>query len=445
MLGNPDPGGPRLPPGIDVVRVLYADLAGTDRGRDVLAHAFAGVAETGLGFCRAVYSTSPQGDVTLTADGIRAGGPSITLRPHPGKVHPLPWEPGVAWCLADAHTPAGEPCADSPRQALRRVIARWHELGLTPIVGPELEFHLLVRDEGAASGWAPYADGQGNIYATGRRGDPKGHLLPTLRALHELDLGVTAANHEFGGGQFEVNLRHSDALDAADRAFLLKCAVQELARRDGLRATFMAKPFHGASGSGFHTHLSCLDEAGNNVFADPDSPDGLSQTALSATAGILTRAPALAALANPTINSYKRLKPHTLAPWLIDWGLDNRTALVRVPPGRALDTRLEVRLPDASSNPYIAIAGVLATALLGITDKLEPPPPLHGYGYDAAVSTPLPSWLTYALDALEADEALTELLSPAFVAAYLACKRDEVARFECHVTDWEFREYAGPV
>ncbi|MEU1167045.1 hypothetical protein ABZ372_44780, partial [Streptomyces sp. NPDC005921] len=169
---------------------------------------------------------------------------------------------------------------------------------------------------------------------------------------------------------------------------------------------------------------------------------GLSATARHAIAGVLAHAPALAALLNPTVNSYKRFGPDTLTPWLIDWGLDNRSAMVRVPPERGAGARLELRLGDASANPYLTIAATAAAALLGVLAGEEPPAPLEGYGYDTAKAAVLPMDLSAALDALEADTALVELLGKDFTDPYLSYKRNEVERFQRHVTDWEFTEYA---
>jgi glutamine synthetase len=267
-------------------------------------------------------------------------------------------------------------------------------------------------------------------------------LLRMLRQLGDYGLDATAANHEFCSGQFEINLWHSEALDAADRAFRFKSAVKELARHEGKLATFMAKPFNDEGGSGFHLHFSAIDGEGRNVFNDPAAPHGLSGVARSAIAGILSHAPALAALNNPTVNSYKRFGPDTLAPWLIDWGLDNRSAMVRIPPERGAAARLEVRLGDASANPYLAIAGLLGAAYLGIRDGLTPPDPLDGYGYDTQVSPLLPPDLATSLAALEADADLAKLLGARFVTAYRAYKANELMRFSRYVTDWEFREYA---
>ena len=276
----------------------------------------------------------------------------------------------------------------------------------------------------------------------GRKGDPQGLLLHMLRQLRDAGLRVTAANHEFSPGQFEINLGHSGLPDAADRSFRLKSAVQEIARQRGLLATFMAKPFNDEGGSGFHVHVSVAADGGENVFGDPDGPDGLSAAGRHAVGGVLRHAPALSALLNPTINSFKRFGPDTLAPWLIDWGLDNRSAMVRIPPERGQAARMEVRLGDATANPYLAMAALGAAVYLGIQDKAEPPDKLEGYGYDPGRSPVLPMRLGAALDALEADHELTEVLGEYFVTSFLTYKRNEIERFERFVTDWEFREYA---
>ncbi len=426
--------------GYDVVRVSYADMIGVDRGRDVLLEELPTAAGHGLAFCRAVYHTSPMGDVVPVQGGLEVGLPDITVFPDLATVTPLPWEPRAAWCIGDAVTPDGAAAPESPRVVAQRVAGHAASLGYTLVCGPELEFYLCEPGPGGA--WQRYANELGNVYVVGRKGDPQGVLLDMLRQLRDAGLRVTAANHEFSPGQFEINLGHSDLADAADRSFRLKSAVQEIARHAGLLATFMAKPFNDEGGSGFHVHLSVNDVSGANVFGDPAGPDGLSAVGRRAVGGVLRHAPALTALLNPTINSYKRFGPDTLAPWLIDWGLDNRSAMVRIPPERGTAARMEVRLGDATANPYLAMAAVGAAVCLGIADKVEPPQKLEGYGYDPARAEVLPQRLGDALDALEADRELAGLLGDYFVTSFLAYKRNEIERFERFVTDWEFREYA---
>jgi len=430
--------------GIDVIRVSYSDMIGVDRGRDVLIDELDSVMHHGIAFCRAIYHTTPQGDVVPVQGGLESGLPDILAFPDLSTLTDLPWEPGIAWCLADTTVVGAggefEPALEAPRGVARRVSERLATLGLSAVIGPELEFYLCEPDE--RGGWARYSDEKGNVYVVGRKGDPRGILLTMLRYLRDAGLRVTAANHEFSPGQFEINLTHSELVDASDRAFRMKSAVQEIARHEGLLATFMAKPFNGEGGSGFHLHLSLVDADGANVFGSPDGPDGLSAAGRAAIAGVLAHAPALAAILNPTINSYKRFGPDTLAPWLIDWGLDNRSAMVRIPPERGEAARMEVRLGDATANPYLAMAAVTAAVYLGLRDSLEPQAPLEGYGYDPETAPMLPGSLTAALDALEADTDLIEVLGEFFVTSFLTYKRNEVERFNAHVTDWEFSEYA---
>jgi glutamine synthetase len=428
--------------GFDVVRLGYPDLIGSERGRDVLVSRFARTVGDGVAFCRSVYGTSPMGDVIPIEGGLDAGLPDVVAFPDLSTIQPLSWEPHVAHCIADVFNPDGSPSQESPRNVLKRAVERFAELDMKPIAGPELEFYVMESDAQAASGWKRYGEATGNVYVSGLKGDPENILLRSLRHLADYGLDVVAANHELSSGQFEINLWHSDALTAADRAFRFKSAVKELARREGKMATFMAKPFNDEGGSGFHIHFSTWTGDGTPVFDDPAGQFGLSAVARSAIAGVLAHAPALAALCNPTINSYKRFGPDTLAPWLIDWGLDNRSAMVRIPPERGRASRLELRLGDATANPYLAIGGLLAAAYLGIRDKLEPPEPLKGYGYDPAKADKLPGDLSSALDALEADREFAEILGPVFVAAFGAYKRNELERFSHWVTDWEFREYA---
>jgi len=428
--------------GIDVVRLGYSDLIGAERGRDLLTRRFARTVGDGVAFCRSVYGTSPMGDVVDFEGGLSAGLPDVVAVPDLSTVQHVPWEPGVAHVIADLYNPDGTASGESPRNVLRGVLSRFAELGMRPVVGPELEFYVLEPCATAPTGWQRYGEGTGNVYTAGLKGDPENTLISSLRSLSAYGLDVVAANHEFASGQFEINLWHSEALDAADRAFRFKTAVQELARIRGKRATFMAKPFNDEGGSGFHLHFSTLDADGQPLFDDPGDRDGLSAVARHAIAGVLAHAPALAALLNPTVNSYKRFGPDTLAPWLIDWGLDNRSAMIRIPPERGRAARMEVRLGDASANPYLAVAALLGAAYLGIRDKLEAPPKLEGYGYDPAKADRLPGDLGAAIGALEADHELRELLGAPFVAAFVAYKRNELERFSRWVTDWEFREYS---
>lgn len=432
--------------GVDVVRICYPDLHGLDRSRDILLPHLAEACRRGLTFCRSIYRITPSGTTVQTPGASTDPLSDMCVYPDLETLVQVPWEPGVAWCLGDPVDPATtRPVPESPRDVLRTAVAALATLRLRAVIGPELEYFLLDPDPGSPQGWRPYRGQTGNVYSSARRGDPDGHLLRSMRQLHQLGIGVTAGNQEFEPGQFEINLDHSQALDAADRAFRFKAAVRELARTEERLATFMAKPFNGSGSSGFHLHVSCTDESGQNLFDDPHAPCGLSATARHAIAGVLRHAPALCALLNPTINSYRRLQPGELAPRFIDWGENHRNAMVRIPPERGFGTRMELRLGDASANPYLAIAGLTAAMYLGLRAEEEPPAPSTITDNRDRHTPPLPPCLDVALDSLQADDELTEVLGKQFTAAYIRYKRDEIQRFQTHVTDWEFSQYAQHV
>ncbi|MFD8498940.1 glutamine synthetase family protein [Amycolatopsis sp. NPDC059657] len=397
--------------GADLVRVLWSDLHGVARGKEVTVEEFERVVTHGVGFCQALMLTDLAANPLDAPETSGGGWPDAVARPD---VTTLIGSADVALCLADISDTHGEPLTFSPRDILRAQVARYTECGLSPVVGPELEFYLCRRDSG---GWAPYGERDTAGYMVGTAHDPEGMISQLLRRCRAMGLGVTAGNHEFSGGQFELNQHHSDALDAADRAFLFKYVVKEVASAHGLLATFMGKPFNDRAGNGCHLHVSLVDPSG------PPPLDAF-------LAGILAHAPALTALLNPTITAYKRLGDG-LAPVTANWGPDDRTAYVRIPPEGG---RVEVRGGDGSANLYLAIAAVLAAGFDGIQHDLKPPAPGEG--------DPLPKSLPAALDALEDDKILVAGLGPRFVELFAALKRAELARFARTVTDWEFREYS---
>ena len=437
--GIPAPATDGTP--VTTIRVLYPDLHGIARGKDVPIGEFDHVLEHGLSFCAAVMGTDLRHTPVV---GGEAGYPDLVARPDLATMVTLPWEPGVAACLADVEpTPGGPPVAD-PRGAVRRAVAGLSELGLVPVVGPELEFFLVERDPSAPGGIRRRVDRPSMVYTVGPQADPGGLVRAMTEALAQIGLEASAVSHEFMAGQYEINLRHSGALTAADRAFRLKAAVKDMAAQHGLVATFMGKPFNDQGGSGAHLHISLEDDDGRNAFDLPDRPHGVAPALGAFTAGLLAHAPALTALLAPTVNAYRRLRPDALAPTHANWGWDNRTTFVRVPPERGAGTRVEVRAGDGAGNPYLAIAAVLAAGADGIRRSLAPPPPVAGDAYRAAadvIGTPLPRTLDEALDALEADAAIRAALGPEIVATFLAVKRAESDRHHAWVSDWDLAEY----
>jgi glutamine synthetase len=422
------------------VRVLYADLHGVARGKDVPISEFDHAMENGLCFCSSVMGTDLRG---TPVRGGEEGHPDLLARPDVATMAALPWEPGVAVCLANLEPAEGGPPIPDPRGAVRAGVQALRELGLDPVVGPELEFFLVRRDPSSPNGIARYVDNPSMVYTIGAQADPDGLVRGMTEGIAQLGLQACAVNHEFMNSQYEINLRHADAVTATDRAFLLKACIKDIAARHGLLATFMGKPFNDQGGSGTHLHLS-LNRDGRNAFDAPQARDGVSDELRWLIAGVLAHAPALMAFLNPTINAFRRIQPDSLAPTHANWGWDNRSTFVRIPPERGGATRIEIRVGDGAANPYLAIAAVLAAGTDGIRRRLEPPAPVAGDAYradPASAGTRLPNVLDQALDALEADEVLIDALGPEIVGTFLVIKRFEVERHRAWVSDWEIAEY----
>ena len=425
---------------ITSVRVLYPDLHGIPRGKDVPIQQFDHIAEHGLCFCAAVMGTDLRHTPVV---GGEAGYPDLIVRPDLSTMVTLPWEPGVACCLSNLEPARADAPICDPRGAVARAAALVGELGFEPIVGPELEFFLVVRDPAAPNGVRRHVDNLSMVYTVGPLADPDGLVRRMTEMLEAIGLDVFAVNHEFMNSQYEINLRHSGALDAADRAFRLKSAVKDIAAQNGLHATFMGKPFNDQGGSGTHLHIS-LNRDGANAFADPAGDQGVSTEMTHFTAGLIEHAPALMALLNPTVNAYRRLQPDSLAPTHANWGWDNRATFVRIPPERGAATRVELRVGDGAANPYLGIAAVLLAGADGVRRRLTPPPAVGGDAYRAeedVIGAQLPTSLEQALAALGADTVLREGLGEEIVETFLAMKGFELERHRAWVSDWEISEY----
>lgn len=434
--------------GVDIVRILWSDLHGIARGKDVTVNELQRVLDHGVAFCQALMVTDLDATAVESVDTSGTGWPDAVARPDLSAVRFPDYVDGVAIVLADidqsATTGGAEPgpLSFSPRGMLRRQVAALEDIGLTPIMAPELEFYVCRRSDTATHGWEPYVHRDTAGYVVGVANDVDDLLTTLIRRCAALDLGVFAGNHEFSAGQFEINHLHSEAVDAADRAFLFKHAVKEVAAQRGFRATFMGKPFSGRAGSGAHIHVSLVDGAGRNQFSTHETGRILSTTGEHFLAGLLLHGRALTAITNPTVNAFTRLAgaAESLAPSHVNWGEDNRTAFVRVPPEGGESRRLELRVGDAAANPYLAFAAILAAGRDGIErglslpDPLAPGDPRHGQ--------PLPRTLGDAVAELESDEQLCKSLGDDFVRTFTSVKRMELERYEQAVTDWEFQEYS---
>jgi glutamine synthetase len=431
--------------GIDVLRFIYADIIGVTRSKDILVSQLDKAASNGPAFCQGVWVTTTRGGVldggNIATDGLQ----DMVSQLDPDTITPLPHEPGVAYVVVDAKNPDGTTNLFSPRAVLRKVIDEYNELDLKPVVGPELEFY--IADRTPEGGFKRSLTQTGRVYTTGSMVDPHGTFLHLLRMLDRMDIGVFAGNHEFSPGQYEINLWHGDALKAADRTFMFKSAIKDIVHRTGQHATFLGKPWSDEGGSGFHLHFSVTDMNDNNVMHD--GLGNLSDTARKLIAGLTANANALTAFTNPTVNAFKRLGPDTLAPYRANWGYDNRSCMVRIPPERGSGTRLEVRVGDGAANPYLVIAGILAAALDGIKRNLDCPEDAVGMAYDNEGAAILPGTFTEALDSLEANEHIREHLSSELIEVFLVMKRDEIDRYNKEVgplhgrtvTQWELDEY----
>jgi glutamine synthetase len=424
--------------GVKFVRLAYSDMHGYPRGKDIPLEYFESVAEKGQCFCAANLVDGLASN-PLIAPGMapERGYPDMHVIPDLSTLVPIPWEPDTVQCLADIYDEDGNLAEISPRNFLKRVINLFKtELKLTPVFAHELEFYLLKNANGK---WEKYSDHLSMVYTVGTRSDEQRILRHFLEAGNAMGLRLTAANHEIGGGQFEVNMMHGEALDAADRAFRFKHMIKEIAHSQGLHATFMGKPFNEEPGSGFHVHMSLVNEEGQNVFYDPSEKDQLSSTFKHFIGGLIDHAPALMLFLAPTVNSYKRMVPGSLVPLHANWGYDNRTTFIRVPGDRGAGTRLELRAGEASANPYLVSAAILLAGYCGLKYKKDPGSPIVGDG--SGIGTALPDDLDKSIAALLADSTMCGLIGAPMVNAFTGMKRVESDRFRKFVTDWEFNEY----
>ena len=370
------------------------------------------------------------------------------LRPNLDSYAVLPWRPQtgkVARLICDVYNPDGTPFIGDPRGALKRVLQKALSMGYTFNVGPECEFFLFQTDEKGLP-TTRTADEAG-YFDLG----PLDHGESTRReicmALEQMGFEIEASHHEVAAGQHEVDFKYAEALTAADNIMTFKLAVKSLAQKNGLHATFMPKPVFGINGSGMHTNMSLFRD-GKNAFADPGDPRGLSKEAYSFIAGLLAHVRAMAAVTNPLVNSYKRLVPGYEAPCYLAWSASNRSALIRIPAARGQATRVELRCPDPSCNPYLAIALCLAAGLDGIEKGLTPPAEIteNIFAMDEAARAArgienLPGTLKDAVDLMRADPLITSTLGGHIVSQYTAGKYAEWEAYRTHVSQWEVEKY----
>lgn len=360
----------------------------------------------------------------------------------------FPWEDQckVARLICDVYTPDGKAFAGDPRGLLKRVLKQAEEMGFDGFnVGPECEFFLFNYDEEGHP--TTNTRDRGAYFELGPTDLGENARQAMCLALEDMGFEIEASHHENANGQHEIDFKYADALSAADNIVTFKLAIKTVAHKHDMYATFMPKPVYGKAGNGMHVNMS-LTKNGKNAFYDPDDRLGLSKTAYQFIAGILEHAKGMSAITNPLVNSYKRLVSGYEAPVYIAWSGSNRSPLVRVPASRGAGTRIELRNPDPSANPYLVLAVCLAAGLDGIRRGLTPPEGIEANLFEmdedereALGVKNLPSNLKEAVRAMKADSLIRETLGDHIFSCYVQHKTDEWDDYKIRVTQWELDHY----
>jgi len=424
---------------ISFLRLQFTDILGVVKNVSIPAEQAEKAFDEGIYF----DGSSINGFVRIQESDMR-------LKPDPSTFAVLPWRDkesgGAARLICDViNTSTGEPFEGDPRYVLKQALERAEEHGYTVNMAPEPEFFLFEHDE---DGYATteFADHGGyfDLAPKDLQSDVRREIIFTLE---EMGFDIEASHHEVAEGQYEINFEYADALTTADNVATFRFVVRAVAAQHGLHATFMPKPVPKINGSGMHTHQSLFKD-GENAFHGEGDFD-LSETALSYLAGVLDHAPAITAVTNPTVNSYKRLVPGYEAPVYVAWSDRNRSALIRKPAARTeASTRIEARFPDPSCNPYLGFASLINAGLDGIERGLEAPDPIREniYEFDDdkieeyGIET-LPKNLGDAVDALEEDEVILDGLGDHVAEKFIEAKNEEFTDYLVNVSDWEIDRY----
>ncbi len=426
--------------GVRYVLAQFVNIHGVSKTKAVPVEHFESVVTDGAGF--AAFAVGGLGLGPETPDYMAVGDLSTLSL--------VPWMPGYARIVCEGHM-RGEPWHYDPRVVLKKQTERLEERGWTLYTGLEPEFYLLSQENGKLGPADTTDDLEKPCYDYKGLARQRSFLEKISESLAQVGLDVYQIDHEDANGQFEINFFHKDCVSSADNIVFFRMAAVEVAREAGMICSFMPKPFSNRTGNSMHIHHSINDESGANLFTDEDDPRGmgLSDLAYKFLGGLMDHAPALTALAAPSVNSYKRLvvgrslSGATWAPAHVSYGPDNRSAMVRVPFGR-----LELRLSDSGSNPYLVTAALIAAGLDGIERDLDPGEPRTENLYDLSgeeLGTKgidlLPHTLNEACDALEADGVICKALGLDFVREYIEIKRQEWDNFNRHVSGWEVDRY----
>jgi glutamine synthetase len=427
------------------VECLLPDLNGTPRGKVLPAAAFASGQELRLARAVAIHT------ITGAFPDYRFYGerdPDMLLRPEYDSLRLVPWSNGKrALAIHDGEDLDGKPTALASRNVLKAVLARYAARGWQPIVAPELEFYILALNPDPAQPLTPPVSPSGRAeighsgFSFGALNEFAGFFDGLHHALELLGIHGDTFVHELGPSQFEINLKHGDALELADQTFLFKYALREVGLQHGLLVVCMAKPISGAPGSSMHIHQSLVDvHSGQNLFSLESGE--ASPLFTQYIAGLQACLPELMPLIAPHVNSYRRFAKHMAAPVNLSWGQDNRSVGLREPLSGPEARRIENRLPGCDANPYLALAASLAAGLYGIENELQPSAASEGCVFYQQACTVLPRSLDAALACMANGEIARVLFGEEFVAAFIAAKEVELESFLNEVTPWERRYLA---
>lgn len=432
---------------VEFMNLQFSDMMGMTKSVTIPAHKFNDAAKDGLWF-----------DGSSVEGFTRIHESDMLLKPDLNTFTIMPWLKNdygnIARVICDVHTPDGEPYNCDPRYILKQALKEAEGLGYEFMTGPELEFFLFKIVDGkilSASDRSilPHDRGQYFDLVLDLGFDVRRDMI---YALEKMGIEVETSHHEVAEGQHEIDFKYGNALASADKVMTMKFALKAIAAKHGLHATFMPKPISGINGSGMHVHQSLFSLAsGDNLFFDDSNKYKLSQLAFQFLAGQMEHVKAMSSILNPTVNSYKRLVPGYEAASYICWAQINRSALIRVPrytEGKEKSTRIEIRNPDPSANPYLAFAVLLKAGLDGIKRKIQVPDAVEEdvFGFDDRMLQEknidtLPHSLWHSLEALKTNETIQNTLGSDFVAKYLRAKYKEWDRYRLHVTDWEIDQY----
>lgn len=435
-------------PALEYVEAFVTDANGIARGKRVPASALPRLYSSGLCLPASTLVLDVWGgEVEATGLIFETGDADHHCHPVADSLRPLPWTEGRGGqVLLRMDDPDGQPYHADPRNLLARVAERFRQRGQTPVIATELEFRLFEPEpdeHGVPRPPARLDRGTGSQLFGLDELDAMDEVFSAFdRACREQGVPADTVIAEQSAGQYEVNLRHvDDALLAADHAILLKRTIKAVARRFGLMASFMAKPYGDGAGNGLHVHASLLDADGSNVFSDGESPTAALRHAVG---GLMDTLDDAALVFAPHANSWRRFQPGAHVPMGPTWGFDNRTTAVRVPLSSPAATRVEHRVAGADANPYLAVAAVLAGIDHGLTNTVEPPAETRGSAFSQHPSA-LPETWEQATAVFEQSRFVGEYFGAEYQRLFSACKRQEQARFRREVSRLEYESYLGAI